>query len=103
MKTDEQIAGQCCWCEGELSAKIQGIGSSYSESISPEETFQAVPLPKSERTIYGAIIKKGSRALTEGFHLMFATCSEACTQELNQALAKENGRFLRQTPMIAEA
>jgi len=101
MKTDERIAGECCWCERDLSATIQGIGASDTEAILSQGTFHEVHLPKSERSINAAMTKPGSVALTEGYHLMFATCSEACTQELKKALSLENGRFEKQSNLNA--
>jgi len=99
MEKKEQIASECSWCKQPLSAIIYGVGSSYSETISPGETFLEIPLPKSDRSIYGAILNKRSQAFTQGFHLMFATCSETCTQELNKGLALENSRFRKRAPM----
>ncbi|MBN4054423.1 hypothetical protein JYT87_01805 [Nitrospira defluvii] len=99
MKIEEKISGECCWCKQELSATIHGIGSSYSEAIPSNESFHEIPLPKSDRSIYGAILKKGSQTYSQGFHLMFATCSEACTRGLNEALVLEDRRFPRRATM----
>jgi hypothetical protein len=66
------------------------------------ETFHEIPLPKSDRSIYGAILNKRSQAFTQGFHLMLATCSKACTQELNTALTLEENRFERRAPLSVE-
>ncbi|HIE64747.1 MAG: hypothetical protein ABGX83_07905 [Nitrospira sp.] len=103
MQKEEQISGECCWCKQTLSTTIYGIGSSYSETVPSGETFHEVPLPKSDRSIYGAILNKRSQAFTAGFHLMFATCSEACTQELNKALTLEKSRFPRRTPLNVDS
>lgn len=102
MQKKEQISSECCWCKQTLNATIYGIGASYSETIPPGETFLEISLPKSERSIYAAILNKRSQAFTQGFHLMFAACSEDCTQELDKALFLENSRFPRRAPMNAE-
>lgn len=103
MKTDEQIAGECCWCGLALSETVYGLGSSYSEFSPSNDTFQQVVLPKSDRSIHGAVLREGSRAFNEGYHLIFATCSASCAQGLNEALAREEVRFKKRATMNTDA
>ena len=93
MKKVEQISGECSWCENPLSETVHGIGSSYSEDIPPENTFHQVALSASGKNLYGAVITGKSKAFPEGFRLIFASCSETCADEINQALALEKSLF----------
>ena len=99
MKTDKQISGECCWCGLALSGTVHGIGSSYSESIRSNGPFQEVLLPESDRLIHGAVLQEGSRAFNEGYHLLFATCSDVCVRNLNEALIREVPRFEKRATM----
>ncbi|HEY5649638.1 MAG TPA: hypothetical protein VIU33_09065 [Nitrospiria bacterium] len=102
MKTQDQISGECTWCESALTEAIHGVGSSYTEAIPPDEVFHRVELPKSSRSLYGAVVKPGSRAFPEGFRLIFASCSDRCAGEIEKSLASEPERFEIRTRLSPE-
>ncbi len=95
MKTDEQISGECAWCGGVLNETVHGVGSSYSEPAAAAEVFVQVPLPRSNRSLFAAPIRQGSRSYNEGYRLIFACCSDGCAQQLSGGLEDEDGRFTR--------
>lgn len=93
MKTQDQISGECAWCEKPLSETVHGIGSSYSENIPHDDTFHQVPLRASGKSLYGAVIRGNSKAFPEGFRLIFASCSDSCAEEIDRALSAEKPLF----------
>jgi hypothetical protein len=93
VKTNDQIAGECAWCGGALNETIHGVGSSDSEPVKTTDVFVQVPLLRSNRSLFAAPVRQGSRVYTEGYRLIFASCSDACAQQLGEALANEEGRF----------
>jgi hypothetical protein len=95
VKTNEQIAGECAWCGGALNEVVHGIGSSDSEPVKTGEVFVEVPLRRSNRSLFAAPVRLGSRAYNEGYRLIFASCSDACARRLGEALINENGRFAK--------
>lgn len=99
MKSMEQLSGECAWCESPLGKSVHGIGSSYSAPITSSETFIPVSLSRSDRALPGAVIRKGSRAYNEGYRLIFGACSDACTDEIEKALAVERDRFIKRTKL----
>jgi len=102
VKTNEQIAGECAWCGGALNETIYGVGSSDSEPATGGEVFVPVRLIRSNRSFFAAQVSKGSRVYAEGFRLIFASCSEACAQRLDEALALEGSRFAKRTRLKPE-
>jgi hypothetical protein len=78
-----------------LSEVIHGVGSSYSEPVKAAEGFVEVPLLRSDRSLFAASLRQGSRAYGDGYRLIFASCSDACARRLGEALANEEGRFVK--------
>ena len=99
VKSTEQIAGECTWCESPLGESVHGIGSSYSELITSSKTFIPVSLTRSDRSLLGAVLRNGSRAYNEGYRLIFGACSDACADGIEKALAAEGTRFLKRTKL----
>jgi len=97
VKKSEQIAGECAWCGGALNETVYGVGASYSEPYKTGEVFVQVPLSHSNRSLFAAPLRLNSRAYNEGYRLIFASCSDACAQQLYKALAHEEGRFVKRT------
>jgi len=93
VKTNEEIAGECAWCGGPLNETIHGVGSSDSEPVKTTDLFIPVSLARSNRDLFAAPVRQGSRAYGEGYRLIFASCSDACARRLGEALANEGGRF----------
>lgn len=102
MKTNEQIAGECAWCGGTLNERVYGVGSSDLEPVKIGEVFVQVPLSRSDRSLFAAQIPQGSRVYTEGYRLIFASCSDACAQKVDDALADEGDRFVKRTRLTPE-
>ena len=102
MKTETQIAGECAWCESSLTEAVLGVGSSFSETIPPDDAFHRVTLSGSNRSLYAAVIKSGSRVFPEGFRLIFASCSDHCTDEIEKGLATESDRFGERIKLVPE-
>jgi hypothetical protein len=102
VKTNEQISSECAWCGGALNETVQGVGSSDSEPATGGEVFIPVRLLRSNRSLFAAQISHGSRVYAEGYRLIFASCSEACARELDQALALEGSRFSKRTRLKPE-
>ena len=97
MKTNEEIAGECAWCGGALNATVHGVGSSDSEPAGSGEVFVPVRFARSNRSLFAAPVRQGSRAYNEGYRLIFASCSDGCARQLDTALADEEGRFVKHT------
>jgi len=97
VKTNEQIAGECAWCGGTLNETVHGVGASDSEPANTEEVFVQVPLRGSNRSLFAAPVRRGSRSYNEGYRLIFASCSEACAERLAEALTNEGDRFAKRT------
>ena len=93
MKTKEEISRECTWCGLPLNETIHGIGSSYSGPLSNSDTFVSIPLTSSDRSLFGAVIRDGSRVYNEGYRLIFGSCSDTCADEIEKALKVEGDRF----------
>lgn len=98
VKTNDQIAGECAWCGSALNESVHGIGASFSEPLDSPEPFTRVYLAAG-RTVFGAVLRRGSRAYNEGYRLIFAACSETCAEGLQQALGQEQNRFPKRTAL----
>lgn len=102
MKTEDQIAGECAWCESSLTETVHGIGATFSDAISPDESFHQVTLTGPNRSLYGAVIKSKSRVFPEGFRLIFASCSDTCADDIEKGLAADSGRFKERIKLVPE-
>ncbi len=102
MKTEDQIAGECAWCESSLTETIHGVGSSYSDPVPPDKPFHQVTLSGSNRSLYGAVIKSGSKLFPEGFRLIFASCSDSCADEIEKGLASDSSFFEERIKIVPE-
>jgi len=94
----EQLLHICTWClnpipEGE---ELFAFGVKASEAINlteKEGEFVSLKLALKDKTIVAIVTTHNSRVKEQGFDMIFLTCSQACAEDLKDALEMERDVF----------
>jgi hypothetical protein len=91
----ERLLHTCTWCmnpipEGE-ERFAYGVKANNSIDLTEKEgEFVTLDLAlKKGKTVIAVVTTKNSKARKQGFDLIFLTCSQACAEELKEALDME--------------
>lgn len=88
----------CAWCNQDIKEDedVFGFGAKAGKGIDlsdKEGEFVSFNLALREKTVFALVPPSSSTARTDGFDLIFLTCSEGCAQSLKDALELERDVF----------
>jgi hypothetical protein len=88
----------CAWCNQDIQEndEVFGFGATASHGIDlteKEGEFVSLNLALIDKTVFALVPASESAARTEGYDLVFITCSEHCAQALKGALELERDVF----------
>jgi hypothetical protein len=92
--TLDTLLHTCAWCNQYIAPddEVYGFGARASKGIDLEDKegqFVSLMLALENKTIFAMVPPKESPASEAGYDLMFITCSQACAEELKEALESE--------------
>ena len=88
----------CAWCNRDIQEdeEIFGFGANASQGIDlsdKEGEFVSLNLTLLDKTVFALVPSSSSTAKTDGYDLIFLTCSEDCAQSLKDSLELERDVF----------
>lgn len=88
----------CAWCNRRIEPDEEAFGfgakaSSQTDLRGKEGEFISLDLALAQKTVVAMVVPEGSPAKEAGYDLMFVTCSQACAEDLKQALELEMDVF----------
>jgi hypothetical protein len=88
----------CAWCSQDIQEdeEVFGFGAKASQGVDlsdKEGEFVSFNLALRDKTVFALVPSTSSTAKTDGYDLIFLTCSEDCAQSLKDALELERDVF----------
>ena len=88
----------CAWCNQVIDEEdeVFGFGAKASTNVDlsdMEGDFVSLNLKLQDKIVFALVPAEGSQPRQEGYDLVFITCSEACAEELKEALDLERDIF----------
>jgi hypothetical protein len=94
----ERLLHICTWCMKPIPKGEElfayGVKANNKIDLSGKEgEFVSLNLAFKEKTVIAIVTTQTSKARKQGFDLIFLTCSQACAEELKNALNSEQFLF----------